>query len=593
MKEHLLLVTLGPVQEFIAQARRTRDLWYGSHLLSELGRAAARALVAGGAQLVFPALDQGDPELESCFAPVRRNGQPPLSIPNKLLAAVPSGVDPAQLARAVRDQVLKHWRDGIAAPVKENCKGLLAPRIEEVWAEQIDTLVEFLMTWAPLNGYSDTRQALERALAGRKNLRDFSPWRHARGAVPKSSLDGGRETVLRAPKERDPQLVRKFRIADGEQLDAVALVKRAGGEPDQFVPVVNIALARWVELVGSTEAPELGNLRKACGVAGISRVARGDLPWTALFPFDASILLRSRWDAVFEEQGIGGDPQSWGRTYVGPLLRKMSDPYPYVACLVADGDHMGRALDRLPAAEDHRVFSRALSKFATRARSIVERDHSGALVYSGGDDLLAFLPLPTALACAEELRQAFEKEVASASSSLPEDVRPTLSVGIGIGHVMEAMGDLLALGREAEREAKRERNSLAVLVAMRSGGRRIWRAKWDEDPAGSLQRSMTHLEGLLSTRKVYEIASVLRRLPGDSLDPRWAKILAREVERAVSRVGGGSLSPSQVDLDLSDNTEYEKQRMRVSAWVNRVLIARVLARSVPRQRNRSDEEVAI
>ncbi len=121
MKEHLLLVTLGPVQEFIAQARRTRDLWYGSHLLSELGRAAARALVAGGAQLVFPALDQGDPELESCFAPVRRNGQPPLSIPNKLLAAVPSGVDPAQLARAVRDQVLKHWRDGIAAPVKENC----------------------------------------------------------------------------------------------------------------------------------------------------------------------------------------------------------------------------------------------------------------------------------------------------------------------------------------------------------------------------------------------------------------------------------------------------------------------------------------
>ena len=51
MTAHLLLVTLGPVQDFIAQARRTRDLWYGSHLLSELGRAAARALVGGGAEV--------------------------------------------------------------------------------------------------------------------------------------------------------------------------------------------------------------------------------------------------------------------------------------------------------------------------------------------------------------------------------------------------------------------------------------------------------------------------------------------------------------------------------------------------------------
>ena len=52
MTAHLLLVTLGPVQDFIAQARRTRDLWYGSHMLSELGRAAARALVGGDAQLI-------------------------------------------------------------------------------------------------------------------------------------------------------------------------------------------------------------------------------------------------------------------------------------------------------------------------------------------------------------------------------------------------------------------------------------------------------------------------------------------------------------------------------------------------------------
>ena len=67
MTAHLLLVTLGPVQDFIAQARRTRDLWYGSHMLSELGRAAARALVGGDAQLIFPALAKKRPR--TCSLP--------------------------------------------------------------------------------------------------------------------------------------------------------------------------------------------------------------------------------------------------------------------------------------------------------------------------------------------------------------------------------------------------------------------------------------------------------------------------------------------------------------------------------------------
>ena len=35
---HVLIVTLGPIQDFIAAARRTRDLWFGSWLLSELSK---------------------------------------------------------------------------------------------------------------------------------------------------------------------------------------------------------------------------------------------------------------------------------------------------------------------------------------------------------------------------------------------------------------------------------------------------------------------------------------------------------------------------------------------------------------------------
>ncbi len=173
MTAHLLVITLGPVQDFIAQARRTRDLWYGSHLLSELGRAAARALADGGAELIFPSLRAGDAQLQPCPAPLRPDGTPPRNVANKLLAEVPSGIDPKQLARDVRDAVTRYWRDDLAAPVKTSCAGLLAAGIDAVWDEQVETFLEFAASWLPLGDYAGTRRQIEQAIAGRKMLRDF------------------------------------------------------------------------------------------------------------------------------------------------------------------------------------------------------------------------------------------------------------------------------------------------------------------------------------------------------------------------------------------------------------------------------------
>lgn len=54
--EHLFVFSIGPVQDFIATARRCQDLWFGSWLLSDLARAAAIAVKQfGGADpLVVP-----------------------------------------------------------------------------------------------------------------------------------------------------------------------------------------------------------------------------------------------------------------------------------------------------------------------------------------------------------------------------------------------------------------------------------------------------------------------------------------------------------------------------------------------------------
>jgi len=609
---HLLLFTIGPVQDFIAQARRTRDLWYGSHLLSELGRAAARSLIGAGARLVFPALEQDDPELVPCLTPLRANDQPPLNIANRLLAEVPDGIDPEIVAREVRAAVKRCWRDEIAAPVKCECDRLLADGIGDVWDEQIDTLLELAAAWAPLGAYSEVRRDLDRAIAARKHLRDFTPWQHLRGHVPKSSLDGARETVLERPDQRDAKLAKRYRITKGEQLDAVGLVKRAGGDPRladdedveahdiQFVPVVNVALASWVARAAADDraGERLASLKVACERLRLPQVRRR-IPCAEVFPFDATIFLRSRWASVFEERGLPGDPERWGRTHVAPLLGELAEPYPYVACLVADGDRMGQAIERLRDAEPHRTFSRELSGFAGQARRIVEQEHLGSLVYAGGDDVLAFLPLPEALACAEALRRCFDRVMAEACADLGEAERPTLSIGLGVGHVMESMGELLALGRSAEGLAKGgefaaeglDRNALAIIVDKRSGGRISWRARWTEwngAPAVRLRDDAALLGGRLSSRKVYEIDRTLTRLPDPaaSSDPAWTQLLALEVRRSLARAHAGEpgVELGAIGLPLDEQAGYPAIHREVTSWVERMLVARTFANAEPRSR---------
>jgi CRISPR-associated protein Cmr2 len=575
MSGHLLLVTIGPVQEFIAQARRTRDLWYGSHVLSELARAGARALVEEGAELVLPALGAGDPELAPCEGFLRADGKAPAAIPNKLLAELPEGLDPAELARRVREAVFTRWR-GIASGVKARCTALLAEDADPVWDEQIESFVEFCASWAPLDGdYAEVRRKLERTIAGRKMLREFARWQHDRAGAPKSSLDGARVSIL--ANVRANGLVKKYRLGRGEQLDAVGLVKRAGGEPEQFVPLVNVALARWIEVAAEVAPEELGRLRDRARELALPRVSRADLAWTKAFPFDAGVLIESRVAPTFEELFVAGDAQAFVRHELRPLYRKVQEPSPYVACLVADGDKMGERLDKLPNPDAHRDFSRKLAGFAAEVRTIVEQEHRGSLVYSGGDDVLAFLPVVDAVSCADRLRRRFAELVGG-----------TLSVGIGIGHVMEGMGELLELGRAAERLAKTQRNALALIQDKRSGGTRQWKASWDSESKERLEADGTLVAGFLSTKKIHEIAAVVRRLPepgkvaGD--EAAWQRVLAGEVRRALARNEPEPLATETVGLELPPN--YAQAHEAVGRWVDRLLIARAIAEARPRPRPR-------
>lgn len=599
---NLLLVMLGPVQDFIAQARRTRDLWFGSHLLSEVSRAAAATLVKRGARLIFPALEEGDDELSPSPGPLRASGKPALAIPNKILC-VADDDDPEALAADAMRAAEARWV-ALATNVKRACSSLIATKARDAWDEQIQTFLELSAAWKVLPdeaGYAAARDDLERELAGRKLLRDFPAWHRQRGAVPKSSLDGARETVLAEPSERPVHLVGRYRINPNEQLDAVGLVKRAGGDPDQFVPIANVALAGWVAAVKERFPQGVAAIARVCEESELKSVGRRDLPCgSQLFAWDAEIFLKDRWGAILEE--AAGEPEptttrsrtpqaadrvaAWKhRDRVQELLDKVNSPFPYVACLVADGDRMGRALDGMPRIEQHRTFSERLSYFAERARAIVEQEYRGILVYAGGDDVLGLINVAQALRCAEALRIAFAQIVRDAlADAAPETPVPTLSVGLGIGHLLESMGQLRRLGGDAEKLAKTRRDALAVLVDKRSGGITSLLESWDDDPLRQIESAVALLENRqLSVKKVHEIGAELSRMPPrrtllESEQTAWADLLRSEVERILARSGDGDdLTAPEVGLDFRPDVSYDARRSEVERWVSRMLVAKVIA----------------
>lgn len=123
----------------------------------------------------------------------------------------------------------------------------------------------------------------------------------------------------------------------------------------------------------------------------------------------------------------------------------------------------------------HGLFSRKLSEFAlSKVKDIVENDCYGKLVYAGGDDLLALLPIDTVFKCAYFIVNAFK-------SFLGENA--TMSSGILITHCKYPFYLALQKVRELEKNAKRnylnKKNSFAIGLLTHSGAYRQFSYTWD------------------------------------------------------------------------------------------------------------------
>lgn len=556
--KYLMSISIGPVQGFIAAARKTRDLWYGSQLLSDLSKAVAVEVSRSG-EMIFPT--------SNCL----RSNE---SVANKILAIVETN-DPDDIAdkarNAARSLLLQRWNAALEK------SGNLVPKDRvAIGRKQIEKFLEFYSAWYPCadkDDYDQARQKVEWLLAGRKSLRNFDQ-ADGHAGVPKSSMDGGLEAII------DPrQQSSSTGIKRGELLDAISIIKRIE-QPKRFVSVSRVAADPVLRKLSDNALQNMNDrARELQNSDLVQRFPNGVFPNYDKFAFDTQLF--------YEPLDLTDEDNEQNKQLARELFAVMkkgcdeSDlrlPSPYFAVLAADGDRMGAAITGMKSADQHRQLSEALSAFAKQADKVV-KDAFGVMVYSGGDDVLAFLPIDTAIGCAEKLNAAFTEQLSKAGVD-----NPTMSCGISIAHYGENLQQLLQWARNAESAAKKAgRRRLAIYMHTRTAG---------NDYICAIQEWNTYTEGLakhwddmvalyksggMPDGAIYE----LRKLAGE-FEGTSDGVIEAEIMRILKRKRAG------VDMQLLDAEfigslvkQAGSSTQSLKNMVSEMIIARKISQALP------------
>lgn len=574
MTQHLLQIHIGPMQEFIAAARRTRDLWFGSWLMSELSKAAARGMAeqTGEDSLIFPAAKLTDLQPGT-----------DLAVANKIVAIV---TDPKTVVEAAEKAMQKRLAD-LTKIALDQANGALATRI--IAEIQIYDLSEFYWVAVPLTDekeYGQVRLKAENLLAARKNCRNFNQPAWNQPATnqpiwgigrPKSSLDGRRESVIREDIYGDTQkMYHHYKAKAGEQLSGVDLLKRLGkaGTRQTFPSTSHMATMPLRQKLQNDNGQskqawqaylELlpDELKREETVSDESHPLFGQA--------DGSLLFESRLSDYY-----GKNVPEIVKRQLKKFLEtaKITTVNPYYALMMGDGDFMGKTINNLQLAAEHRQFSQTLARFAGQARTIVEK-HQGAAVYTGGDDVLALLPLHTMLACADELATAFRKMMQE-----NEYNEATFSAGIAIFHHLEPLEDALTTARKAEKEAKSMpgKNALAIIEAKRSGADRLVKGKWGKLDKRLLAIAAFYQQEQLPHGLAYQLRDMALHLGGETAvakDDSLRQIIQKEAERIIERKEG-SEEAQQLVMKMVGRLD---KKYTMTKLVNELIIANTVAQA--------------
>ena len=181
MSNHLFLFTIGPVQSFIAQARKTQDLYAGSKLLSDLiGYGLCEVSKIKNTEIIFPNFDTTEFK-QDCQDSQKIKDR---SFPNRFIAKVSIEGNANEFGKSIEVKV----KDYLS---KEILKKYFTDNNINLPIGAIDQIEDFLQVyWVIIpfekdkqgqEDYKSTFTKIERYLGAVKNVRTFKQLHYQKG----------------------------------------------------------------------------------------------------------------------------------------------------------------------------------------------------------------------------------------------------------------------------------------------------------------------------------------------------------------------------------------------------------------------------
>ncbi|QDT31139.1 type III-B CRISPR-associated protein Cas10/Cmr2 [Thalassoglobus polymorphus] len=571
-----LQLTIGPVQTFVAQSRRTRDLWASSYLLSHLAGVAMRAIEDADGRIVLPYRGQHDNEAKEESQSRTRHGR----WPNRFVADVEDG-KAAAAAAAAKQAIDETWK-AIADSVWKKCFGEQASaQTKATWERQIGNFWEISWVISP----ADSSNLFD-PLAQRKNWRTTpvtaEPGDHCTMMGDFQELSGFIRSKERKNQDKFWEQLREKlggrHLGKDERLCAIALIKRMFPLVAETVIGADLQAANWPSTPYIAAIPWLGKVgasnpdaakdyatrirdqverplgEKNAEIRSLSSIPNvGDF-----FQLDGNFFHETAL-ANAKDMPLGLSEADEARVR-GELLTKLNElyrtvqsrPSSFYALLLMDGDSMGGLLSeaREKSSESEQAVTRALGQFADQVPKTV-CEHDGVTIYCGGDDVLAMLPVPNALRCATALSDLYQQSFNNVcDSGVAKEA--TISAAVVYCPFRAPLREVLSSAHHLLDDVAKDqtgRDSLAIAVMKSSGLAAQWSAPWKEirkDNQTILDLLAEHLRGTgdrpseLSSGFLYQIRERFARL----------------TDQPLSKPGSFGHLPEGIDLEVLLRAEY-------------------------------------
>jgi CRISPR-associated protein Cmr2 len=551
MNEYLLLFTIGPIQSFIANARKTQDLFSGSFLLSYLTHQTMKKLKKEyNTEFIIPgenAKSESDEKMKN------KPDEKTKSKPSRFIARI-------------RAETIEQCGEDLERFVNKTLEEIGNIIVNELHIDLDDFNQSFLnqirthlqINWVilPLNEkYAESFKELETYLGAIKNVQNFEQLEE-RGK--KCSLCGKRNVLfyLKQPNKSSIPHATNLKSCDlapknmneGEGLCSICFIKRF---LDVYIKKKNIEC-----VIKDNPFPSTASIALMDSLDQIDENILDDYKNIFKPHFDEDFYFKENLTKeFFKEKGytITIDEAKEKYDTINDQIETKNVPWPkYYALLKFDGDNMGKWLsgefleDPDQLEEFHKEVTKKLSKFTENVEQII-KEPKGILVYAGGDDVLAFTNLKHVFEIMKELRETFP-ELEKSKFKIKNNVHSTASIGVVLAHYKTPLSQVLKWTREMEHEAKspqgnesptdNKKNACALAVLKRSGNIAKTKYKWKYNGKSTIdafQTIITELEENFSSKFMKNLRIEFNRLMNTDGTYNQEEIVKTEIKRLVKR----------------------------------------------------------